>query len=143
MPGGLLPQEMRMPGRFSHAAKQMQRAKRRARVGRMPRAFCINAKDNVATLLDDVREPQAVQVLGASSVREVCSSEPIALGHKIALRDVREGEPIVKFGVPIGHASQAIRAGEWIHLHNCESAFDERSRTLDLHTGAATDTKYE
>jgi hypothetical protein len=109
----------------------------------MPRAFCVNAADNVATMLDDVREPAAVQILGALSLREVNSFEPIALGHKIALGSIAKEKAIVKFGVPIGHASRDIRAGEWIHLHNCESAFDERSQTLDLHTGAATDTKYE
>jgi len=109
----------------------------------MPRAFCINSADNVATLLDDMREPAVVQILGAATVREVVSFEPIVLGHKIAFRAIAKGEAIVKFGVPIGHASKDIRAGEWVHLHNCESAFDERSQTLDLHTGAATDTKYE
>ena len=50
---------------------------------------------------------------------------------------------VVKFGVRIGHATAAIRAGDWVHLHNCASDVDERSGTLDLHTGATTDTKYE
>jgi altronate dehydratase small subunit len=109
----------------------------------MARAFCINMRDNVATLLDDAPEPGPVQVLGASRVGEVASMEPIVLGHKIALCDIQLGQPIVKFGVPIGRASREIRAGEWVHLHNCESNFDERSQTLDLHTGAATDTRYE
>ncbi len=107
----------------------------------MPSAFCINSADNVATLLDDVKEG-TVQVLGENR-RELPVIEPIELGHKIALCDIPTGQPIIKFGVPIGRASQDIRAGAWIHLHNCESGFDERSQTLDLHTGAATDTKYE
>jgi hypothetical protein len=115
----------------------------RATVSVMPRAFCINPADNVATLLDDVRDPGNVRVLRASGVGEIHATEPIALGHKIALREIAIGQPIVKFGVHIGRASRNILAGAWVHLHNCESGFDERSQTLDLHTGAATDTKYE
>jgi altronate dehydratase small subunit len=107
------------------------------------RAFCINSEDNVATLLDDARPGDIVRILGASKVSESSSRDAIMLGHKIALRNIAAGEPIVKFGVQIGRASCDIAAGEWVHLHNCTSNFDERSQTLDLHTGAATDTKYE
>ncbi len=39
-------------------------------------------------------------------------------GHKYALRDIRKGENIVKYGMPIGHATCAIRAGEHVHVHN-------------------------
>jgi hypothetical protein len=109
----------------------------------MARAFCVNQADNVATMLDEMKTPEAVRILGAAGAVEMKSLDPIALGHKIALRDIPSGQPIVKFGVQIGRASRDIHAGQWVHLHNCESNFDERSQTLDLHTGAATDTKYE
>jgi hypothetical protein len=108
-----------------------------------PRCFKVNALDNVATMLDDVeRKGARVQMLGESD-RALESLEPISMGHKIALTDIASGESVVKFGVPIGHAVRAIRAGQWVHLHNLTSNFDERSQTLDVHTGAATDTKYE
>jgi hypothetical protein len=108
-----------------------------------PRCFKVNPADNVATLLDDVEQAGArVQLLGDND-RFLESLEPISMGHKIALTDIAPGESVVKFGVAIGHASRAIRAGQWVHLHNLTSNFDERSQTLDVHTGAATDTKYE
>jgi len=107
----------------------------------MARAFCINSADNVATMLDDVTSG-AVQILGQNAC-EVVAIEPIALGHKIAIRDIAEGDPILKFGVTIGRASGRILAGQWVHLQNCVSNFDERSGTLDVRTGAVTDTKYE
>jgi altronate dehydratase small subunit len=109
----------------------------------MHRAFCINPTDNVATLLDDAPGPDNVQILGASHIQSVSSREPITLGHKIAITDIPKDSEIIKFGVSIGHASQPILAGQWVHLHNCASNFDQRSQTLDLHSGAATDTKYE
>ncbi|MDB5326098.1 MAG: hypothetical protein JWM57_1667 [Phycisphaerales bacterium] len=104
-----------------------------------PRCFRVHPADNVATLLDDAVAGEA-QLVGGETLP---IHEPIKLGHKIALSDMAAGQTITKFGVPIGHASRNIGRGEWVHLHNCESNFDTRSGGLDLHTGAATDTKYE
>jgi altronate dehydratase small subunit len=104
--------------------------------------FQIHANDNVATLLED-SEPGSLAILGQSGTQPMKSVEPVQLGHKVALFDIAEGDRVIKFGVPIGVASRPIRAGQWVHLHNCRSNFDERSGTLDLHSGAATDTRYE
>lgn len=83
-----------------------------------------------------------VQVFGQNP-QVVELQEPISLGHKVALKAIQAGGCIVKFGVTIGRASRAIRAGQWVHLHNCSSNFDERSQTLELQSGATTDTRYE
>ena len=61
-------------------------------------------------------------------------------GHKIAVRDVAPSEAVIKLGARIGHAMRAIRQGEWVHLHNLASDLDARSGTLDVHSGAPTDT---
>lgn len=107
------------------------------------RCFQIHPDDNVATLLDDVEGGLPLRVLGGSTDRSIESLEKIHLAHKIAIKEIPAGEMIVKFGVPIGHATRQIPAGAWVHLHNCTSLYDARSQTLDVHTGAATDTKYE
>ena len=100
-------------------------------------AFRIQPGDNVATLLEDASG--VVQVRGTDP-EEVLLLEPIQRGHKVALRDIAANEAVIKFGVRIGHATQAIRRGAWVHLHNLASDLDERSGTLDLHSGAPTDT---
>lgn len=102
------------------------------------RAFQINASDNVATMLDDGSGGE-VQILGANT-EPIQSLEKISRGHKIALRDIAANEAIIKFGVRVGHATQPIKRGAWVHLHNLASDMDERSGTLDLHSGAPTDT---
>jgi len=104
----------------------------------MPRAFQIQAEDNVATLMDDAAAGP-VEIIGASK-STVNAPEKIARGHKIALRDISANEAVIKFGVRIGHATQAVPRGAWVHLHNLTSDLDERSGTLDLHSGAPTDT---
>jgi altronate dehydratase small subunit len=104
----------------------------------MPRAFQIQTKDNVATLMDDA-PAGAVEIIGAGKA-SVNAVENIARGHKIALREIAANEAVIKFGVRIGHATRAIPRGAWVHLHNLASDLDERSGTLDLHSGAPTDT---
>jgi altronate dehydratase small subunit len=102
------------------------------------RCFQIQPQDNVATMIDDA-VAGAVDVIGADH-REVVATEKISRGHKIALTDIAAGSAVIKYGVRIGHASQSIPRGAWVHLHNLASDLDERSGTLDLHSGAPTDT---
>jgi hypothetical protein len=108
----------------------------------MPHALCVHRDDNVATALDDAR-PGPVALLGESTRKSVSAVEAVSRGHKIALVPLAAGQAVVKFGVPIGHATQDIPAGAWVHTHNCASPLDARSATLDRHTGAPTDTNYE
>jgi hypothetical protein len=104
----------------------------------MTSAFCIHREDNVATLLaDSCIGP--VTVLGEAS-SEIFAREAIAATHKIAISKILAGGQVIKYGWPIGRATQPIEIGDWVHLHNLASNYDERSGTLDLHTGSPTDT---
>lgn len=106
-----------------------------------PRCFQIQPQDNVATMIDDVQSDE-VEISGAAR-GEIFTSEKISHSHKIAVRDIAVNEAVIKYGVRIGHATQAIPRGAWVHLHNLASDLDERSGTLDLHSGTPTDTVYE
>lgn len=43
-------------------------------------------------------------------------------GHKYAIRDIQKGEPIIKYGFPIGVATDDIKCGEQVHSHNLKTA---------------------
>ncbi len=105
-------------------------------------AFQIRLEDNVATALQAL-DPGEIRLLGDSSTPSVEAVTQVPLGHKIALRDIAPGEPILKYGVVIGRSTSEIRKGSWVHLHVMESIYDERSSHLDAVTGAPRDTKYE
>jgi altronate hydrolase len=45
-------------------------------------------------------------------------SAAVPPGHKIATRSIPAGEPVVKYGFPIGRAIEEIPAGAWVHSHN-------------------------
>ena len=42
-------------------------------------------------------------------------------GHKYALRDIKSGENVIKYGNPIGHATADITKGEHVHTHNMKT----------------------
>ena len=42
-------------------------------------------------------------------------------GHKYAARDIKKGENIIKYGYPIGHATEDINAGKHVHTHNLKT----------------------
>ncbi len=47
--------------------------------------------------------------------------QDVPQGHKILLQDVKEGEDIIKYGYPIGHALKDMTAGEWVNEDNLKT----------------------
>jgi len=80
----------------------------------------LHLHDNVAVACCDA--PAGAR-LSAGDVA-VTARQLIPAGHKVALADIAAGEPVVKYGETIGVATQAIRAGEHVHLHNLASVRD-------------------
>jgi len=72
-------------------------------------------KDNVATARVDV---DSGTVLASDDGVEMTAKERIPFGHKIALKDVPKGEPIIKYGQRIGVAMIDISKGDLVHTEN-------------------------
>lgn len=47
----------------------------------------------------------------------------IGFGHKIAARNIKKGEKVIKFGIIIGSATEDIPIGSHVHLHNLKSDY--------------------
>ena len=45
----------------------------------------------------------------------------IPIGHKVALKDLAEGDTVIKYGVDIGRVIAPIKAGEHLHVHNVKT----------------------
>lgn len=85
------------------------------------RAILLDVKDDVATALVDLEAGEKVNAsLDGVSV-DVVLRDDVEFGHKYALHDIAEGEEVLKYGMSIGKATQDIKAGEWVHTHNCRS----------------------
>lgn len=85
------------------------------------KAIVIQAGDNVATMIENVGASEPVVTDGSVGSVSLTAEEPIRLGHKIALRDIRKGEDIIKYGEVIGRATEDIATGHHVHVHNVES----------------------
>ncbi|MBS3970729.1 MAG: altronate dehydratase [Clostridia bacterium] len=80
----------------------------------MEKIFKINNKDNVAVALKDLSQGDTFEI----DRHKVILKDSIPNGHKVALKDIEEGEHIIKYGYSIGHATQKITSGQWVHVHN-------------------------
>ena len=80
----------------------------------------IHPSDDVAVALRDIAKNTEVEVAG----QRFTAIDDIPKGHKMALRDLRAGENILKYGSYIGHATADVPAGSWLHSHNVEPNLD-------------------
>lgn len=84
----------------------------------MKEAFIkIHPKDAVAVATQDAAKGTEVSIDGAKIVLR----QDIPFGHKVALRDMAEGEAVIKYGTVIGHTTRPIQAGDWVHMHNMDN----------------------
>jgi len=47
--------------------------------------------------------------------------DSIPIGHKLAIRDLAEGDTVIKYGVDIGKTIKSINQGEHLHVHNVKT----------------------
>ncbi|MDH7798958.1 MULTISPECIES: UxaA family hydrolase [unclassified Beijerinckia] len=87
----------------------------------MDRVLKIDPQDNVATCLAEFAAGAEIEIVDASGQLQVRLRSAIPFGHKFALTNISAGAPVLKYGVVVGRATQAIAAGEHVHLHNIES----------------------
>ncbi|MDR1652688.1 MAG: altronate dehydratase family protein [Prevotellaceae bacterium] len=80
----------------------------------MDKYLKINAPDNVCVSIDSFRAGEIVSVDGQTF--EIKNAIPT--GHKFAICAIPKGDNIIKYGYPIGSATQDIAAGEHVHTHN-------------------------
>jgi galactarate dehydratase len=69
----------------------------------------VNERDNVAIIVN----PEGLPA-GAAFSGGLVLAEPIPQAHKVALRSLEAGEPVVRYGQVIGHAARPIEAGSWV-----------------------------
>lgn len=83
-------------------------------------ALALHPDDNVAVLLGDFKAGDSIRVKIGDEIREVSLLSDIPFGHKCALRPLRAGDAVLKYGRKIGVATKEIREGEHVHVHNIQ-----------------------
>jgi hypothetical protein len=87
--------------------------------GKSRKLLRIHGDDNVLIVVSPVCPGDRDLVDG----HELVFTQEIAIGHKVAARDIQAGEKVYKCGVPIGSAKEMIPAGAHMHLHNLKSDY--------------------
>ena len=77
----------------------------------------INPADNVAVAILPLNAGEIITVDG----QDITLNENIPAGHKFALKDLAEGENVIKYGYPIGHAREARKQGDWMNENNIKT----------------------
>ena len=81
----------------------------------------INKDDNVAVALKPIAKGTTVDVAGSS----VTMLEDIPQGLKFAIKPIKKGDAVIKYGFRIGYAQADVEVGGWIHTHNLKTALGE------------------
>ncbi|CAI0996435.1 UxaA family hydrolase [Serratia grimesii] len=77
----------------------------------------IHSLDNVAVALRDLAAGETLWI----ESQDIVLTQSVVRGHKFALQPIAAGEAITKYGLPIGHALDAIAPGEHIHSQNAKT----------------------
>lgn len=77
----------------------------------------INPADNVVVCLKPLAKGETITIDG----KVITLLQDTPAGHKVLLEDKAEGENIIKYGYPIGHAKQNLKAGEWVNENNLKT----------------------
>ena len=74
----------------------------------------ISQQDTVAVALQPLKAGKTASY-GVGSVTLLAD---LPMGHKVALKDIQKGEAVIKYGFPIGEATEDIPRGAHVHTHN-------------------------
>ena len=88
----------------------------------MRNAMIIDDRDNVIVAIEEIKKGSDVTYfLKDQTPKSLKALEDITIYHKIAAKNIKAGEPIIKYGEHIGIAAKDIKQGEHVHVHNVES----------------------
>ena len=75
-------------------------------------------KDNVVTCLRALIKGEEITVEG----KKYIVNEDIPQYHKMAIGNIKEGSTVIKYNQAIGVAKKDINVGDYVHVHNIDSA---------------------
>ena len=87
----------------------------------MYNALIVEKNDDVAVVLEAIHVGDKVTYRYGDEECSVVSLSEVPVYHKVAVRDIKRGEHILKYGEKLGVATQDIKLGEHVHVQNLDS----------------------
>ena len=80
-------------------------------------------RDSVGVAVVDVKAGQTLEgrSLDTNETIRAKANMDIPLGHKIALKDFKPGDTVLKYGNDIGKVVEPIKVGDHVHVHNVKT----------------------
>ncbi len=84
------------------------------------RALAHKSTDDVAVAVADLQagEELTIQSLEGGKAHPIKLLHDVALGHKVALKDLSEGHVVIEYGEKVGRMTKAVKKGGYVHVHN-------------------------
>ncbi len=107
----------------------------------------INGQDNVAVAISALTKGDVISLDGKTFTLVT----DVPAGHKVAIKDIKRGEKIIKYGFPIGETKENISTGEHVHAFNihtllsesAEYTYDEKAAKENLESFKEEQKKWE
>jgi len=77
----------------------------------------INPADSVVVCLRPFQKGETIEIDGKS----ITLLQDTPAGHKVLINDAAQGENIIKYGYPIGHAKEDLKSGQWVNENNLKT----------------------
>ena len=90
----------------------------------------INPADSVVVCLQPKKKGEIIEVDG----QQVKINQDTPAGHKVLIKDAPKGTDIIKYGYPIGHAKEDLKAGDWVNENNLKTNLSGTLRVMYVRT---------
>jgi len=77
--------------------------------------------DNVAVILNAAKAGELILIDCNGNTETLICAGGVPSFHKVATANISQGDAVIRRGIPIGLATQAIQKGELVHVHNIRS----------------------
>ncbi|MEM7072483.1 MAG: UxaA family hydrolase [Pseudomonadota bacterium] len=90
-----------------------------------PHVLIHNHRDNVGVMVVEESSEDRIKALCVVTEDDsefiMESVSPVPLGHKIALKSLKAGDTVIKYGVDIGRLIEDVHPGSHVHVHNLKT----------------------
>lgn len=90
----------------------------------MPHFLVHSPKDNVGVIVIEGLK-SGTDMLGVitetDTTTKLAARNDIPIGHKVALKDLKKGDTVMKYGEDIGKMVADAKKGEHVHVHNLKT----------------------
>jgi hypothetical protein len=84
----------------------------------MAKFIILNEQDNVAVAVEPAKAGDSAIL---SDGKKLTVNQDVPFAHKIAVREMKKGAKVIKYGEVIGEASRDIMVGDHVHIQNIRS----------------------